>query len=44
MCVYFDCIMLKFVHVFVYLSSVIHVYRERSNSVVARVLDPRQRD
>ena len=41
---YSNCILLKCVHVFVYLGSVIHVDRERSGSEVARVLDPRQSD
>ena len=39
-----NCILLLCVHVFVYLGSVTHVYREHSGPVVARVLDQKQRD
>ena len=38
---YLNCILLLCVHVFVYLGSVIHVYR---GPVAARVLDQKQRD
>ena len=37
-----NCIVLLCMHAFVYLGSVIHIFRERSGSVVARELGPRQ--